>query len=67
MTDLKKIIENENLEDVLTVFALTFDYRKLDFLYTHSKFDVISKGQLLVKYNELFSKGILADNNGDVV
>ncbi|MCY9847400.1 immunity protein [Pectobacterium jejuense] len=67
MANMKEVIQNETLEDVLTVFALTSDYKQLDRLYTYTNFDVISSGELSAKYNELFHKGILEDKNGTVV
>lgn len=67
MADMKEIIKNETLDDVLTVFALTSDYRQLDRLYTYTNFDVVSSGELSDKYNKLFHNGVLENKHGTVV
>jgi hypothetical protein len=64
---LKEIIKNESLEDVLTFLGPSCDYRKIDILFTYNRYDVISSGELFLKYDELFKRGILQDQNGKVV
>ncbi|WP_413504621.1 immunity protein [Serratia grimesii] len=64
---LKEIINNESVEDVLTFLGPTSDYRKLDRLFTYNRFDVIASGELSAKYDDLFKKGVLQEQNGKVV
>ncbi|CAM3836171.1 immunity protein [Rouxiella silvae] len=64
---LKDIIKNESVEDILTFLGPTSDYPKLDKLFTYNRYDVITSGELSSKYDELFRKGVLADQNGKVV
>ncbi|MGO4745159.1 immunity protein [Serratia quinivorans] len=67
MMSLKEIIKNESVEDVLTFLGPTSDYRKLDRLFTYNRFDVITSGELSAKYDDLFKKGVLQDQDGKVV
>ncbi len=64
---MKEIVKNESVEDVLTFLGPTSDYWQLDRLFTYYRFDVITSGELSAKYDELFEKGVLQDQNGSVV
>ena len=64
---LEDIIKNESIEDVLTLLAPNSDYRRLDRLYTYTRFEAITSGELSLTFDELFRKGVLQDKNGVII
>ncbi|WP_081004077.1 hypothetical protein, partial [Pseudomonas amygdali] len=65
MTNIKDIIINETVADVLAVLALNSSLPRIDRLYTAYKFEAIQSGELWGTYTRLFREGILAlDENG---
>ncbi|PHM35617.1 immunity protein [Xenorhabdus mauleonii] len=62
MSMMKLIIENESVEDVMMLFALTASYRSLDRMYTDYKFEVVARRELLFTYKRLISEGKLMEN-----
>ncbi|WP_046270514.1 hypothetical protein [Pseudomonas syringae] len=60
MTNIKDIIINETVADVLAVLALNLSQPRIDRLYTAYKFEALQSGELWGTYTRLFREGILA-------
>lgn len=66
MSLVEKIVKNESVEDVLTVFALGSAIPSLDRMFGRYRYEVIESGELLETYARLFEQGILANGTGPV-
>ncbi|MCF4994098.1 immunity protein [Pseudomonas syringae] len=66
MNRVEQIIQNESIEDALTVFALGSAIPSLDRMFGRYRFEVIASGELLKIYARLFEEGILANGEGAV-
>jgi hypothetical protein len=65
---VEQILQNESVEEVVTVFALFKSASAVDRMYGLFRLEVITSGELVRTYNHLFEVGILAsDENGKTV
>ena len=53
MIDIRGMVENESVEDVLLFLALRLDYIHIDNWYVRYKFEVIAEGLLIRTFNKL--------------
>jgi hypothetical protein len=68
MSMMKLIIENESVEDVLMVFALTASYPSLDRMYTDYKFEAIANQDVWFTLQRLINEGKLSEgHNGKII
>jgi len=66
MKVIEKIIENETVEDILTVFALNSAIPTLDRMFARYRYEVIKSGELLKTYEKLFEVGVLTNGDGPI-
>ena len=67
MIDIKSMIENESVEDVVMVLAPTLDYSRIDNWYVRNKFEIIGNGLIIKVFTKLIKEGKLCENEvGDV-
>ena len=66
MSIVERIVKNESVEDVLTVFALGSAIPSLDRMFGRYRSEVIASGELLETYARLFEQGVLANGSGPV-
>ncbi|WP_024672654.1 hypothetical protein [Pseudomonas syringae] len=59
MSDIKNIIINESVADVLAVLAPNSSQPRIDRLYTSYKFEALETGELWDTYKRLFHEGVL--------
>ncbi|PHM35618.1 immunity protein [Xenorhabdus mauleonii] len=62
MSCIKKIIENESVEDALLYLSLKKSYQTIDLLYVQYRFEIIAEGILLSTYMKLLQDGKLVQN-----
>lgn len=59
MNAVEKIVQNEPVEDVLTLFALNSGIPSLDRMYGRYRPEVRASGEFLATYQRLFDEGVL--------
>jgi hypothetical protein len=59
MSDIQQIVNNESLDDIVTVFALIKAQPHLDMMICRYKPEAIRHGELQISYARLFEKGVL--------
>ena len=62
MIDIRSMIENESVEDVVLFLALRLDYTRIDNWFVRYKFEVIAEGLLIRTFYKLIAEGKLAEN-----
>lgn len=68
MSEIKDIIINESISDVLTALAPNTSQPRIDRLYTSYKFEALETGELWNTYEKLFQEGVLAsDGKGHTI
>ncbi|WP_025109418.1 hypothetical protein [Pseudomonas sp. H1h] len=68
MNTVEKIIRNEPVSEVISLFALMWPAMRIDNMYGRYRTEVISEGILMDTYNSLFKNGVLSiDANGKTV
>jgi len=68
MSNIKEIILNESIADVLTALAPNSSQPRIDRLYSSYKFEALETGELWSTYEQLFTLGILAsDEKGHTI
>ncbi|PHM75450.1 hypothetical protein [Xenorhabdus cabanillasii] len=63
MSMMKLIIENEPVEDILMLFALTASFPSLDRMYTYYKFEAIANQDICVILQMIVYKGKLSEGD----
>jgi hypothetical protein len=67
MIDIKSMVENESVEDVIMVLAPKLDYSRIDSWYVQNRFEVIQNGLLIRNFEKLLNEGKLyKDEKGEV-
>lgn len=66
MNNIEKIVQNEPLEDVISVFGVGLAYPSIDRIFVKYRFEVIANGELLKTYAKLFEDGKLANGDGPI-
>lgn len=59
MSVVEKIVRNETVEDVLTLFALNSGIPSLDRMFGRYRREVVVSGELIHTYQRLFDEGVL--------
>ncbi|OKO97735.1 hypothetical protein [Xenorhabdus eapokensis] len=67
MSYIKKMIENESIEDTLMYLSLKKSYQTIDLLYVQYRFEAIAEGILLNTYMKLFQERKLIQNGKKVI
>ncbi|MBT9266667.1 immunity protein [Pseudomonas sp. MG-9] len=68
MSTVEKIIKNEPIAEVISLFALCFHPMRIDQMYVRYRKDTISHGVFVDTYNSLFRDGVLSyDENGKTI
>lgn len=68
MNTVEKIIKNEPVTDVVSLFALFWPAMRIDRMYGRYRSEVIQEGILVDTYNSLFNEGVLSsDKSGKTV
>lgn len=60
MSNIKDIVINESVVDVLTALAPNLSQPRIDRLYTSYKFEALETGELWSTYERLLREGVLA-------
>ena len=55
MIDIKSMVENESVEDVVLFLAPRLDYSRIDSWFVRYKFDVIANGLLIRTFKKLLN------------
>ncbi|VVO19578.1 hypothetical protein PS718_04099 [Pseudomonas fluorescens] len=68
MSTVEKIIKNESVADVISLFALAFHPMRIDQMYARYRKDEVPHAVFVDTYNSLFRDGVLAyDENGKTI
>lgn len=68
MNTVERIIKNEPVADVVSLFALLWPAMRIDRMYGLYRSEVIQEGILVATYNSLFNDGVLSsDKSGKTV
>ncbi|WP_428945943.1 immunity protein [Pantoea sp. FN060301] len=62
MIDLKSIIENESVEDILLFLAPRLPWHRIDYWFLHYKSDVIASGELMRITTKMVDEGKLKED-----